>query len=137
MECEHEFKNIDLILDFQLQNRWSAKSISIDSDFLEVKKMPLYQDDKYSNYWNIRDILCKENLNYFQLKEFLYMRYGADELAKKTLKDIKTIDPKINYRILNAGSGFGSDMLEQAKILPNAKIMGLNLINATPIYLQK
>ncbi|KAB8029864.1 methyltransferase domain-containing protein [Fluviispira multicolorata] len=126
MGYECEFKNLDIDLELQLQNKWLANSIPIHSDILDIKeKMPLYHDDKYSNYWNIREILLTEPLNYFRLKEFLYMRYGGDELAKKTLEDMNTLDPSQSYRILNAGSGFGSDMIEQAKILPNAKFCGI------------
>ena len=53
------------------------------------------------------------------------MRYGGDDLAKKTLDEINTNDPNKSYLILNAGSGFGSDMIEQSRILPRAKFIGI------------
>jgi SAM-dependent methyltransferase len=53
------------------------------------------------------------------------MRYGGDDLAKKTLDEINTNDPNKSYLILNAGSGFGSDMIEQSRILPKAKFIGI------------
>jgi len=89
------------------------------------KKILLYSDDQNSNYWNIRNILLTEPLNLSNLKDFIYMRYGGDDLAKKTLDEINTNDPNKSYLILNAGSGFGSDMIEQSRILPRAKFIGI------------
>ncbi|WP_186645001.1 methyltransferase domain-containing protein [Fluviispira vulneris] len=126
MEFAPDYINLEQNLEFALENKWSAKAIPIAGESLEIKeKMFLYHDDKYSNYWNIREILLRDSINYSELSQFIYMRYGGDDLARKTLEDLNTLDSNKSYRILNAGSGFGSDMIAQAKMLPNAKFCGI------------
>ncbi len=126
MEFAIDQNNLEKDLDFALEKKWSAKAIPIACEFGEIKEiMSLYNDDKYSNYWSIRNILLGDSVNYPALSHFIYMRYGGDELARKTLEDLNTLDPNKSYRILNAGSGFGSDMIEQAKLLPKAKFCGI------------
>lgn len=116
----------NIIAEYRLQKKWTAKAKKIATNSFNIQeKMQLYSDDKYSNYWILRDLLLQADINLDLIKKYLYMRYGGDELAKLILSDLELQDTNKNYKILNAGSGFASDLIEQAFLLPKAKFIGI------------
>ncbi len=118
----------NLITEYKLNKKWPNKAIDLANKTFNIQeKMKLYSDDKYSSYWNLRHLLLQKNINITLIKKNLYMRYGGDELAQEILHDLCLQDKTQPYKILNAGSGFGSDLIEQALLLPKATFIGIEL----------
>jgi hypothetical protein len=78
-------KEFDRKLDSRLDNKWPKKSIDIAKEPYDIKEnIGLYDNDKYSNHWNLRELLLTESLDNEKIKQSIFMRYGGKELAKKT-----------------------------------------------------
>ncbi|WGL60592.1 methyltransferase domain-containing protein [Pigmentibacter sp. JX0631] len=123
----NKYFNIEnIIKDVKLNQKFPFQSIVINSKKFDIKKkINLYNNNKFSNYWLLRDLLIKNNGSISEIKKNLYMRYGGDEIAHKILDDLELKDKLKNYKILNAGSGFGSDLIEHAYLLPNSSFIGI------------
>ncbi len=118
----------NIIAEYKLNKKWPVNAINIAQKIFNIQeKMKLYSDDKYSSYWLLRSLLLQKNINLTLIKKNLYMRYGGDELAREILVDLCLHDNSQPYKILNAGSGFGSDLVEHAALLPNATFVGIEL----------
>nr|BFD31468.1 hypothetical protein GTC16762_10860 [Pigmentibacter ruber] len=116
----------NIIKEIKLNKKYPQTSIAINSKRFDIKKkIKLYSNNKYSSYWIIRELLLKHYLEVTEIKKNLYMRYGGDEIAHKILFDLGLQNKFSNYKILNAGSGFGSDLIEQANLLPNSNFIGI------------